>query len=813
MRSIVKALPICLTALAFLGAGCQVDPSYNGHKVACSSDKDCSSLPGFTCSVDGYCVQPTSTGGDGGTTDGGSACNPACGTGQTCKGGSCVPSSDLVVTITSPADGAIVQGTVEVHATVTGYVGSVTDVTCQAGDAAAVAATQTSTDWACVVDVSGVAEGTPVAIKVTATDEVPRSASDSVTVKRDSTNPVVTIVKPDAADGYYVPSPGTLTIEAQAQDTNLAEIDLRVANPGGSTGSQVAKCAPTQKPTDTCTGTMDLSADPNVTPHGKYTIIAVATDLAGNTGRATLHFQIDDMPPAVEITSRPPDVVPRDQNAPFKVRATDAETTVQSVSFDVVDGKGTGQDLSVTGSLANAQGVRTFTVTKRGGAATPLLDATSKTYQLRISAKDAWGNQTTISGTLTITRVKWQANLSHQAATSVSATSPAVASDGTIYVAGVATNGASTIFSLAPADGTISQLGSANATVISGPVVYDDVNGVRHLYLLEQTSAAGQTNQIESFSPNGNGGWTYPPALAIPRPNPTTLPAVGTQGALYIGTKYTKPAALQPSGCVEKLSPTDGSRQDRGCADGLTWTRGGIAVVMQAQQDAIVVTDAGGSAAEVACTSSGCGLASSVDAATGQVPVGEPAANAKRFFITGAAVGTPGNASAAAIGYQWTSGFADTSPWDLPLTGPSTGVLVHGLIVSGGDANQAWWATTALASVNEFDPLPADGRVVGSSAAAGGRTFDLVDTTTAGYVVAFDSGTGRSVLWQFPDPGSGTALAEPAADTTPVLDSNGILYVPDSSGMVTALITDTVGPAAGWSNVRSDPARTSSIGG
>lgn len=806
----------CVTGFALVAllgsvllSGCPTGVDTQREGFPCNPDGSCRN--GLVCRS-GTCVLPahadggTRDGGtkDGGPTDGGNGCNPACSSGQTCQNGTCVPSGAFTVTITSPADGDVVPAAVTVHSTVAGASGSVTGVSCSTGTSPAVAATHSGGEWTCGLDLSSVGEGQPATITVRATDAASEQATASITVTLDTTDPTVSFTSPTQPDGYMVPAPSMVAVAATATDTNLSEIDLTVTNPDGSAGPTLAACTPTSTPTDSCNGSFDLTGAS--VAHGLYTITATAIDLAGNTATAAYHLRIDDTPPTVMILNQPNGPVTRDADASFSVAATDAQTSVGSISFAVVDGKGPGQDLPVPVYSTGGGGQKKFVVTGVGGNATPVLNAATGSFTVRATATDVWGNQGSTTAQLTITRVKWVANLSQVAGGGAQLTSPAVGSDGTIYAV-VAGGNNGQLVSLDPATGTINMLPAGNRPILGGPVVLvDQTTNQSHVYVLSRSQFTGNTN-LESLTPTGQMEWVYPQSALS---NPITvagLPAAGSSGMLVVPISGS--SVTGGGRCVDQVAMGGGAQRGEACVAGNQQWQGDArsAVAQQGSQTLAIVCDSAGEYDEFSCSAGTCGVYGA-NANTGIGPAGEPAASTAAFYLAGNLSGLSGGPQQGAAGWAWNPGLAGGRTLMLSLPAPpSMGVLLYGSEIAGGIADKVWWGRTDVPATPTLMTVPMGGNVVGLSQGTDGDTYALVSTTSGGAVVAFGPQPDHAIAWQYPD--TGKALAPPPPpNATAVLGANGVLYVPDASLRVTALVTDSPGPAAGWSNVRGDPGRS-----
>lgn len=818
------ALVWTLGAGALLVSGCFVEPAYNGKKVACNSNADCKSLgSGYTCQPEGFCARPGDGGtvsdggtgdggmGDGGMGDGGQpTCTPACQSGETCNGTSCVPNADLLVTITSPADKAVVGDAPEVHATVTGAVGGVKKVTCATGGATVPATKNAQGDWVCTLDLSGTAQGASSTVTVTATDGKPRTAQAQVTLVHDTQPPTVSFQHP-ATDGAYVPQPESLQVSAKADDATLADLKLSYTDPGG-TKTPLKDCTETP-PSGTCATTIPLAAGQ---APGTYTLVAIATDAGGHKARATRTFLIDGTPPTVTITSIPQGPVRRDTSAPITVAASDAQTSVAKVTLAVKAGAAGGAALPIPGVAGSTAGTTVFTVTGRSGTtATPVLDATTKTYTVVATATDVWGNAKQTTGQLTITRIAWQAALTAPAGGTGVALSPAVDSNGKVYVVWRGPANGDTIYAIDGATGTANKVGTTANRVLAGPMIAVDAGGLTHLYFLEERSTSPGIYDVESYQPGATKqDWVYPgPGLASGR-SALGLPTLaGGTGLVYIPTNVPGVIGVTANRmCIDLVDMVAGSRSGSGCVTA-QWSRARIATVTRTGSDLILAESHSGATAVLENASGWSTLTS------GAVPgtaIGGPTVTLSRFYL----VESPpsGTNPGKGMGFPWSTDLTTPAPaWSESLVGPSTGILKRGTDeLAGGLQGRVWFGSAKDQTVFQSVALPVSGTVSSLSLGTGGRSYALVDTGTASqgaFVVALGPGPARAPLWQYPDPSSTTILPSPALGTTAVLGPNGFLFVPDGSGAVTALITDSATPGTGWTNSRGDPARTATVKG
>jgi Bacterial Ig domain len=188
------------------------------------------------------------------------------------------------VALTSPTQGATVQGSVSLEATASDDIGvSVVDFSV---DGASVGSdTDPVGDFTWTWDSTSVPDGSHT-ITATATDSNGQRSSDSRSVTVDNVDdpPSVTITAPAA--GAYVS--GTIELRATASDDN-AVATVEFLDGGTSLGAGTLS-----------NGVWRLSWTPSQGPH---TVTAVATDSIGQTGSDSHAFRVDNTAPTVSITS------------------------------------------------------------------------------------------------------------------------------------------------------------------------------------------------------------------------------------------------------------------------------------------------------------------------------------------------------------------------------------------------------------------------------------------------------------------------------------------------------------------------------
>src|SRR5687768_3039905 len=303
----------------------------------------------------------------------------------------------LIVTVTSPASGSVVTGTVPVNASVS-VVGALTVAAVQfQADGVNIGTADTSAPYSVPWNTIAATNGSHD-LTALARDSLGRTWTSNpvtVTVANDITAPTVSISAP--ASGATVS--GTITVTANAaDDIAVAGVQFFV---DGIAGTDVTT-APYSIPWNTSTAT-----------NGSHTLTAVARDAAGNSTTSapvTVTVANDSTAPTVSINQAAAQVDPT-RTSPI---------TFTAVFSEVVSGFGA-NDVTIGGT---AGGTKTATVS--GGPSTYTVAVsgmtTSGTVTVSIAAgaaQDAAGNGNTAS-TSTDNSVRFDA-----AAPTVSISSPA----------------------------------------------------------------------------------------------------------------------------------------------------------------------------------------------------------------------------------------------------------------------------------------------------------------------------------------------------------------------------------------------------
>lgn len=277
-----------------------------------------------------------------------------------------VDATDPVVTISSPVQGATVQGQTSIAFAVSDNVGvKQTTVTAGAATLCSVAGPATSCSWNTLATPNGT-----VSVTVTASDAAGNSKSTSVSVtvnNTDTTKPIVSVSSPVSG----------------AQISGIAAITFSATDNVGVTGVTVTAGAST-----VCSLTGPASScpwDTTLVPNGNYTITVTARDEAGNTQASSVGVSVnnaDTKPPVLTVTSP-------------AAGATVSGTT--SVAFSASDNVG------VTAITVAANGVTICSVA--GNATSCAWNTTNLTngpYTVAVTARDAAGNNQMVSRSVTV---------------------------------------------------------------------------------------------------------------------------------------------------------------------------------------------------------------------------------------------------------------------------------------------------------------------------------------------------------------------------------------------------------------------------
>ncbi len=216
-----------------------------------------------------------------------------------------------VVTILAPADGAL-YGPGSSAAAVAVRVDDLTP-TSVASDPAGLAATLPAG--------GGLASGlVPLVeglnrITVTASDETQRATSSSITVNLDTTPPLLQIESPQAGAMLR----DTVELRANAADVAPGSgiVTLQLLVDGQPIASQQS-------------GDVAVTLDTTQLTDGAHSLVAIATDGAGNESRAMVGFAVDNTPPNVQVLTPVP-LVEVQGMFRFEAQATDVGSGMRSL--------------------------------------------------------------------------------------------------------------------------------------------------------------------------------------------------------------------------------------------------------------------------------------------------------------------------------------------------------------------------------------------------------------------------------------------------------------------------------------------------
>lgn len=292
------------------------------------------------------------------------------------------------VSISSPAAGATVSGTVTVAATASDAVG-VSHVVFSV-DGAEVGTDETAPyeiSW----DTAGSTAGDHV-LEATAFDAAGNAGeSDPVTVTvnnapppADTTAPTVSISTP--APGATVS--GTITVSAAASD-NVGVTEVRFFADGTPIGTDM-------------TAPFDVAWDTTTVANGTRTLTATAVDAAGNTGNAeAVSISVDNSAPAAALASlslNPTTVI--GGNGSTGTVTLDAAAPVGGVTVALASSNTTAATVPASVTIAEGATAATFTVT------------TSAVTEITSSTVSATHNEVTRTATLTVTSATVTTNFS-----------------------------------------------------------------------------------------------------------------------------------------------------------------------------------------------------------------------------------------------------------------------------------------------------------------------------------------------------------------------------------------------------------------
>ena len=272
------------------------------------------------------------------------------------------------VSLTGPANGAKVSGTVSLSANASDNVG-VSGVKFLV-DGAPVGVEDTTSPYGVSWNTTLVSNGTHTltAVARDAAGNSTTSSTRTVTVANpDITAPSVSLAAPNNG----APVSGTVTLDATASDNvGVANVKFYVDN------SSTALVTDTSSPYSASWNTATVA-------NGAHTVKAVASDAAGNTATSTVNVTVDNAKPMVTLTA-PNNGAPVSGTVTLSATASD-NVGVAGVQF-MVDGAALGAE--DTGSPYSA----TWNTTT----------VTNGTHTLAAVARDAAGNTTTSTVTVTV---------------------------------------------------------------------------------------------------------------------------------------------------------------------------------------------------------------------------------------------------------------------------------------------------------------------------------------------------------------------------------------------------------------------------
>ncbi len=425
------------------------------------------------------------------------------------------------VSITSPASGASVSGTISVTASASDNVGvvGVQFLLDGANAGAEVTAAPYSVSWNTTT--ASNASHTITAVARDAAGNRTTSAPVTVTVFNDTTPPTVSITSP--VSGASVS--GTISVTASASD-NVGVAGVQFKLDGANAGAEVT-AAP-----------YSVSWNTTTASNASHTLTAVARDAAGNrTTSAPVTVTVDNVAPTVTINQA----------------ATQADPTNSSpINFTVVFSKpvsgftGTGVTLSGTAggakTVAVSGGPSTYTAAVSGMTTAGTVIATIAAGV----ARDAAGNPNTAS-TSTDNSVSFDAT-----APTVSITSPA--------------SGASVSGTI-----TVSANASDNVGVAGVQFLLDGVNGVEvtaapYSISWNTTTASNASHTITAVARDAAGNRTTSAPVTVTVFNDTTPPTVSitspASGSTVSGTITVTASASDNVGVAGVQFKLDGLNAD-----------------------------------------------------------------------------------------------------------------------------------------------------------------------------------------------------------------------------------------------------------
>ena len=435
-----------------------------------------------------------------------------------------------VATITTPAAGTFTNGS-----TIT-VSGDLTETNLATVVVNGVTATVTGNSYSAEVPLNNEGINT---LTVTVTDLASNTGTADVTVTRDTSTPVVTVLGP--TDGS-ITKETTITVTGHVTENNLASV---------SVNGVLA----------TLTGN-DFTVEVPLENEGPNTIVATATDQAGNSGTGQITVSRDTTIPIVTVTSPTEGALTNQTTITVTGEVTD--TNIQSVTIDGVTATITGNSFTADVPLNN-EGNNTIVVTATDVASNETSTQVNVSRDTTVPiisdispTADSWLDDTTVTvgGTVTDLHV------------------------GTVTVAGTAATITGNTFSatITLAEGTnsidiVATDGATNSTTVSHTLNVDTTNPVVAI----ASPAAGEfTNaseitvtgtvtedNIESLTVNGQSATitdqSFMATIALAAEGNITLTALATDQAGNTGNSYVVIVRDTTSPTIAITEPIDGA--------------------------------------------------------------------------------------------------------------------------------------------------------------------------------------------------------------------------------------------------------------
>jgi len=273
------------------------------------------------------------------------------------------------VSITEPAEGAFVSGTITIEASASDDRG-IEKVEFYVDDG--LLATDTTAPYECSWDTTTAADGS-YGIKAVATDTAGQTGSNMVTVTVDNTAPVVDVVEP--AEGATVS--GMITIKASVTEINVDKVEYRIDTGNFATMTY-----------NETSGYWEADWDSTAVTNGAHTVTVQATDKAGNSAKDTNNFTVDNPVQTMHVASLDMNLVER-----WRGWRTYAEATPMVVDFAgnpvegaTVSGHWEGATSDTDSGLTDASGKVTF----QSDAVWKAESGTTFTFVIDDVTKDGW---------------------------------------------------------------------------------------------------------------------------------------------------------------------------------------------------------------------------------------------------------------------------------------------------------------------------------------------------------------------------------------------------------------------------------------